>query len=137
LIEDDFFKIEYHRGYIGSHLRQPGQRSAPFRQDNQDILQGYRRYASSSIPEVSDIGYYGLGYFYSLQTDYERARENFQKVRKYPTSQPEQLPWSHLSQDRSSRSGKAIPRSRDPAWRQHSGSLCKPRSDILCHQAVQ
>jgi RsiW-degrading membrane proteinase PrsW (M82 family) len=30
---------------------------------------------------VSDIGYYGLGYFYSLQTDYERARENFQKVR--------------------------------------------------------
>jgi RsiW-degrading membrane proteinase PrsW (M82 family) len=82
LIQDDFFNVEYHRGYIGSHLGPPGQRSALFRQNNQDILlQGYRRYASSSIPEVSDIGYYGLGFFYNLQTDYERARENFLQVR--------------------------------------------------------
>ena len=81
LIEDNFFKVEYHRGYIGSHLGQPRRGSAFSAQANQDIIEGYRRYASSSIPEVSDIGYYGLGYFYSLQRDDERARENFQKVR--------------------------------------------------------
>ena len=27
------------------------------------------------------MGYYGLGYFYSLREDYERARENFQQVK--------------------------------------------------------
>ena len=81
LLQDNFFKVEYHRGYIGSHLGQPQRGSAFFAQANQDMIEGYRRYASSSIPEVSDIGYYGLGYFYTLQRDYERARENFEKVR--------------------------------------------------------
>jgi tetratricopeptide (TPR) repeat protein len=80
-IQNDFFKVEYHRGYIGSHLGQPGRRSVLSKQDNQDLIEGYRRYASSTTPEVSDIGHYGLGYIYSLQTDYERARENFEQVR--------------------------------------------------------
>jgi RsiW-degrading membrane proteinase PrsW (M82 family) len=81
LIQDDFFKVEYHRGYIASHLSQPGRRSALYQKDNQEMIKGYRRYASSSTPEVSDIGHYGLGYFYSLQTAYEHARENFEQVR--------------------------------------------------------
>jgi RsiW-degrading membrane proteinase PrsW (M82 family) len=82
LIQDNFFKVEYHRGYIRSHLRLSERTTTrPYRRDNQDIIEGYRRYASSSTPEVSDIGYYGLGFFYNLQTDYERARENFQQVR--------------------------------------------------------
>jgi RsiW-degrading membrane proteinase PrsW (M82 family) len=81
LIQNDFFKVEYHRGYIGSHLGQPGRRSVLSKQDNQDLIEGYRRYASSTTPEVSDIGHYGLGYIYSLQVDYERARENFEQVR--------------------------------------------------------
>ena len=81
LIQEHFFKVEYHIGYIRSHLSQPGRRSAFVGQGNQEMIEGYRRYASSSIPEVSDIGYYGLGYFYSLQTDYEHAQENFQQVR--------------------------------------------------------
>jgi RsiW-degrading membrane proteinase PrsW (M82 family) len=81
LIQENFFKVEYHIGYIRSHLSQPGRRSAFVGQGNQEMIEGYRRYASSSIPEVSDIGYYGLGYFYSLQTDYEHAQENFQQVR--------------------------------------------------------
>jgi protease PrsW len=80
LIQEDFFKVEYHIGYIRSHLSQPGQSNAPYKQDNHDLIEGYRRYAASSTPEVSDIGYYGLGLIYSLQDDYEHARENFLKV---------------------------------------------------------
>src|SRR5207344_1238842 len=81
LIQEDFSKVEYHIGYIGSHLSQPGRSSPFYQKENQDLIEGYRRYASSSAPEVSDIGYYGLGLFYSLQNDYEHARDNFQRVR--------------------------------------------------------
>jgi RsiW-degrading membrane proteinase PrsW (M82 family) len=81
LIQEDFSKVEYHIGYIGSHLSQPGRSSPFYQKENQDLIEGYRRYASSSAPEVSDIGYYGLGFFYSLQNDYEHARDNFQRVR--------------------------------------------------------
>jgi protease PrsW len=81
LIQDDFFKVEYHRGYIRSHFGQHGRRSDLNSQDNQNLLEGYRRYAASTSPEVSDLGYYGLGFFYSLREDHERARENFLQVR--------------------------------------------------------
>jgi protease PrsW len=81
LIQDDFFNVEHHIGYIRSHLRQHGPRSELKSQSNQDIIEGYRRYAASTNPDVSDMGYYGLGYFYSLREDYERARENFQQVK--------------------------------------------------------
>jgi protease PrsW len=80
LIQEDFFKVEYHIGYIGSHLRLPGRSNALYKQENQDLIEGYQRYAASSTPEVSDIGYYGLGLIYSLRNDYEHARENFLKV---------------------------------------------------------
>src|SRR5262249_29145172 len=33
------------------------------------------------VPETADIGYYGLGYFYSILNNYALANENFQKVR--------------------------------------------------------
>ena len=81
LLQDDFFNVEHHIGYIRSHLRQHGPRSELKSQGNQDIIEGYRRYAASTNPDVSDMGYYGLGYFYSLREDYERARENFQQVK--------------------------------------------------------
>ena len=81
LLQDDFFKIEYHRGYLRSHVRRYGQRSDLNSQGNRDIIERYRRYATSTYPKVSDIGYYGLGFFYSLREDYERALENFQQVR--------------------------------------------------------
>ena len=32
LIQEDFFKVEYHIGYIGSHLRQPGRSNALYKQ---------------------------------------------------------------------------------------------------------
>jgi RsiW-degrading membrane proteinase PrsW (M82 family) len=81
LIQDDFFKVEYHRGYIASHFSQPGRRSGLNSQGNRDIIEGYRRYAASTNPSMADIGYYGLGYFYSLREDYNRALENFKQVR--------------------------------------------------------
>jgi protease PrsW len=81
LLQDDFFNVEHHIGYIRSHLRQHGPRSELKSQSNQDIIEGYRRYAASTNPDVSDMGYYGLGYFYSLREDYERARKNFQQVK--------------------------------------------------------
>src|SRR5262245_57432763 len=81
LLQDDFFNVEHHTGYIRSHVRQHGQGSDLKSQDNQDIMEGYRRYAASTNPKVSDIGYYGLGYFYSLRADYEKALENFQQVK--------------------------------------------------------
>src|SRR5262249_10950404 len=56
------------------------------RKDNEELVAEYRRYASSNNPEVSDIGHYGLGYFYSVRDEYEPARENFEQVhnRKLP-----------------------------------------------------
>jgi RsiW-degrading membrane proteinase PrsW (M82 family) len=81
LIQEDFFQVEYHIGYIGGHLRQPGRSNALDKQGNQDMIERYRRYAASSTPEVADIGYFGLGLIYSLQNDDEHARENFRRVR--------------------------------------------------------
>ena len=81
LIENDFFKVEYHRGYIRSHLGQPGRLRSARRKDNEEMIAEYRRYASSNNPDVSDIGHYGLGYFYSVRNEYDRALENFEKVR--------------------------------------------------------
>ena len=81
LIEENFFNVEYHRGYIRSHLSQSGRMNRPQRQDNQELVAEYRGYASPNASEKADIGHYGLGYFYSLLNDYAQADENFQQVR--------------------------------------------------------
>ena len=52
LIQDDFFNVEHHIGYIRSHLSQHGPRSELKSQSNQDIIEGYRRYAASANPDV-------------------------------------------------------------------------------------
>jgi hypothetical protein len=47
LIQDDFFKVEYHRGSIRSHFGQHGRRSDLNSQANQNLIEGYRRYAAA------------------------------------------------------------------------------------------
>src|SRR5262245_33549621 len=55
LVQHDFFNVEHHTGYIRSHVRQHGQGSDLKSQSNQEIIEGYRRYAMATNPNVSDI----------------------------------------------------------------------------------
>jgi RsiW-degrading membrane proteinase PrsW (M82 family) len=81
LIEGSFHNLEWHRGYIRAHLEQPKYQGKHKRRDDGPVLGQYRRNAESADPRVSDIGNYGLGYFYSIEGDYAQAIQFFGRVR--------------------------------------------------------
>ncbi len=81
LIEQDFFSIGYHRGYIKNHLSQPLHIGRNNRRNDQEITTEYEKYAGSESPARADIGNYGLGYFYAIKGDYRLALSYFQRVK--------------------------------------------------------
>ena len=79
LIQKDFFNLEYHREYLHSSLNLG-------RSDNYDdsldaVKTEYVKYSLDKDVKVSDIGYYGLGYFYSIRDDFKNAFANFNQVK--------------------------------------------------------
>ena len=80
LIKSDFYNLEYHRGYIrcdtGSFrfgsLSTPG--------DESDIEKIYENYAKSEDTDISDIGNYGLGFYYILQFENSKAESYLARV---------------------------------------------------------
>jgi len=81
LIDSDFENLEYHRGYISSHYELPsGTGKNNYRNDNA-IFAYYSDKSASSDPNVSDIGWYCLGYIRLQEKDYARAIKFFSKVK--------------------------------------------------------
>lgn len=81
LIQGDFFNVAYHRGYIKSHSRTFKREDAEGKGDSDDaVRKRYDGFAADSDGSISDIGYYGLGYFYLCRDDYERAETYYRKV---------------------------------------------------------
>ncbi len=78
LIKEDFFNLEYHRGYLDSC------RKLSRRDDHNDenaIKEEYVYYSLDEDVNVSNVGYYGLGYFYAIRNDYGNALENYNNVK--------------------------------------------------------
>ena len=79
LIEKDFFKLEYHRGYIRNCIEiydHNTQREGETRVEGE-----YVKYSSNNDANISDVGYYGLGYIYALGKNYHHSLEYFIKVK--------------------------------------------------------
>jgi RsiW-degrading membrane proteinase PrsW (M82 family) len=80
LIKSDFYNLEYHRGYIRCDI-------GPFRfgnlttfGDESNIEKIYGNYAESEDTNISDIGNYGLGFYYTLQFENSKAESYLSKV---------------------------------------------------------
>ncbi len=80
LIDQDFFNVEYHRGYINSRSGLPHEAGAEGELDDDRIRREYEGYAADPDPRVADIGHYGLGYFYASEDDHQKAKAYFLQV---------------------------------------------------------
>jgi RsiW-degrading membrane proteinase PrsW (M82 family) len=81
LIAEDFYRVDYHRGYLHCHYTLAGQTRRNGAQSLDPARQEYRAHTVSQESAVADIGWYGLGFLASLQDDYPAALEAFGRVR--------------------------------------------------------
>ncbi len=75
LAEADINNIEHHRLYISVHY------SLPQRRDDTEITAFYTALARNSRPDISDIGYYGLGLIKYQENDFNGALKKYLEVR--------------------------------------------------------
>ena len=80
LIKSDFYNLEYHRGYIGCGIGPSIFKSLTSSGDESDIEKVYGNYAKSEDTDISDIGNYGLGFYYSLHFENSKAESYLGKV---------------------------------------------------------
>jgi len=79
LIDDDFYNLKHHRSYIKSRLKLARSNDIS---DNYDATkEDYIKYSLNEDPNISDIGYYGLGLYHVIRNDYPNALEHYNKVR--------------------------------------------------------
>jgi len=80
LIDEHPTNIRFHRRYIVLHYDESRQRHNKELNKN-IILKKYVNYSKSIDPNMSDIGFFGLGQIYSNISEYEKALDNFEKVK--------------------------------------------------------
>jgi tetratricopeptide (TPR) repeat protein len=80
LIEIDFDNLEYHRGYIRCDIGPFGLGSLTTSGDESNIENIYENYAESEDTNISDIGNYGLDFYYSLQFENSKAESYLGRV---------------------------------------------------------
>jgi RsiW-degrading membrane proteinase PrsW (M82 family) len=72
--------IESHRNYIDAHFRIPYYISRHHYRDDNTIRGEYESYSKNADPAVSDMGHYGLGYYYIKLNNTVMALSNYLKV---------------------------------------------------------
>ncbi len=77
-ISENFFDLSKHRLYISSALKQV--KSKDLKLENHAIYYQYQQYTHSDDPNTVDIGYYGLGFSFSQERNYQAAIDNYTKV---------------------------------------------------------
>ena len=78
-VEENFFSLKRHRRYLTcQHELSSGSKSGDA--TDKAVQHDYTEYTKSTDPNISDIGFYGLGFFYSIRNEYPQALENFDKV---------------------------------------------------------
>ena len=80
LIQEDFLNIAYHRGYITNHFKIPQEGVYGTRRDDEAIFNQYLSYTKHDLPEIVDVGYYGLGYCYVNQGQPSKGFYTYLKV---------------------------------------------------------
>lgn len=81
LIATDFYRVDYHWGYLQCHNTLAGQARRNGSHYLDSARQEYRTHTRSQEAAAADIGWYGLGFLASLQNDYPAAIEAFGRVR--------------------------------------------------------
>jgi len=86
LIDGEFYNLEYHRGYIRCKL--PPIRLGPLTivKGKSDIEEVYGNYAKDADRNIADIGNYGLGFFYGLRFENEKAMSHLNKIQDHDMS---------------------------------------------------
>jgi RsiW-degrading membrane proteinase PrsW (M82 family) len=80
LIEIDFDNLEYHRGYIRCDIGPFRLGSLTTSGEESNIENIYENYAESEDTNISDIGNYGLDFYYSLQFENSKAESYLGRV---------------------------------------------------------
>lgn len=81
-IGEDFFNLVYHRTYLicSEKLNSRGNQNENRPHTHARTMQEYTEYSQNSDPNIADIGYYGLGYYYSIRDKFSDALAAFEKV---------------------------------------------------------
>jgi protease PrsW len=84
LIKADSNNLDLYYGHINNHFRIPERTkdidSDEHVRDDEQIFDFYKKKSKSGIPYQKDVGFYGMGLFYSVQDNYKHALENFNFV---------------------------------------------------------
>ena len=83
LVDADVYNLEYHRGCLDAHLAIPKEihtRHSTIVRDDKPIQDRYDGYIRSSEARLRDIGLYGMGYFYAVEKQADKALEYYDKV---------------------------------------------------------
>ena len=80
LLKNDFYNLEYHRGYIRCDIGPYRFGNLTTSGDESNIEKIYGNYAKSEDTNISDIGNYGLGFYYMLQFKKSKAESYLSKV---------------------------------------------------------
>jgi len=80
LIEVDFYNLDYHRGYIRCDIEPFRFGSFTTSGDKSNIENIYENYAENENSDISDIGNYGLGFYYSLHFENSKAESYLGRV---------------------------------------------------------
>jgi RsiW-degrading membrane proteinase PrsW (M82 family) len=83
LVQSDFKNLDNHRGYLLAHFSIPKTRhtsDGTVTRDDDAILKQYNGYSLSPDPQTRDIGFYGLGYFYVILKQADKALSYFTQV---------------------------------------------------------
>lgn len=80
LIKNDFYNLEYHRGYIRCDLGPFSFGNFTKASDKSNIEKIYGNYADSEDNNISDIGNYGLGFYYVLQFENSKAEPYLSRI---------------------------------------------------------
>ena len=67
LIEKDFSNLENHRGYIRGQFKLSSKENISKNYSFETIKSKYLKYASDEESQISNIGYYGLGFYHSIR----------------------------------------------------------------------
>ncbi|MBN2435772.1 MAG: PrsW family intramembrane metalloprotease [Spirochaetes bacterium] len=79
LIKNDFFNLEHHRDYLRSCLRLA--KNNDISNESDAVRNDYIKYSLDNDPNISDVGYYGLGFYYAIRDDYQNSLDYYNKVR--------------------------------------------------------
>jgi len=81
LISKDFLNLDYHRGYINNYSNMAGTDGQGREVWDSQVKIKYAKYTNDEDQRISDVGYYGLGYYAIRRNQCQDALEYYKKIK--------------------------------------------------------